>query len=207
MDHLQASVPMMPKEFQQVATFDECDLRGIHDFRRQFVRFAGHRGTQSQNFAGAGDPQHQALTVFGANRQFDAAFTQYEDAARRTSLMEQRLAALEVRQGLDAVKVLQGLRREIAKDTIRAPFALKTASMMRCAFHKRCYRSPSSIETVTAVTNYRDALVSSKGQRTSQERTTRTAMLSRLFVYDALAIDFSAALLRISSVEPFAITI
>ncbi len=79
---------------------------------------------------------------------------------------------------------------------------METATIGRCALHMRSYRSPRSKETVTPVTNYRDGLFVEEAKRTTADIPDPNKR-----TYEALAIDFSAALFLISSVDPFDITI
>jgi len=73
--------------------------------------------------------------------------------------MEQGFASRHLTNGLDAVESEECISGKIAKDAVRAQFAIETATLVGCALHVRSYRSVSSKETVTTVTNYRDGLV------------------------------------------------
>jgi len=116
--------------------------------------------------------------------------------------VKQDLASSYRENGLDAVEGKEGLSRKVTKNAVRTYFAVETATIVRCALHMRCYRSPRSQETVTVVTNYRDGLFVEEAKRTTTSNPDPMPT-----TYDALAIDFRAALFRINKVDPFDITI
>jgi hypothetical protein len=207
---LQTGFAMLAKKLQQVLALDERDLRVIHDLSRKLIGLAGHGGAQAQDFSGRGDTQHEPLARLRADGKLGAALAKDKDAARGAAFVEQGLASRHLANRLDAVESEEGIGRKVAKNTVRTQFAVKTATLMRCALHMRSYRSPLSKETVTVVTNYRDGLFDVEVITHHREptRTIFQSLTSAAYsIYDVLAIDFSAALLRISSVEPFAMTI
>lgn len=159
MNYLQTSLAMFAEELQQVLALDEGNLRIVHYFGCQFVRFARHGCAQAKYFAGSRHPEHQPLPRFGANRQLRATFAQDKNAARGASLMEQRFTSGDLADRFDAVECDEGIGGKIAKNAVRAQFAIETARLVGCALHVRSYRSPLSKETVTTVTNYRDGLL------------------------------------------------
>lgn len=164
---MQASFAMIVKEFQEVLALDEGDLRTVHCFGRQLVRFAGHGGAEAEDFAGSGNAQHKPFAMLGADRKLYTAFAEDIDSSRRTALVKKRLAAGDIDDILDAVECQEGVGRKVAKNAVRTKLAFETAALMRCALHMRSYRSPWSKETVTVVTNYRDGLFVVEAIRTT----------------------------------------
>lgn len=125
MDDLQACLAMVTKKAKDVLALHKNDLRGIERFGSDLVRLAGKGGTQTQDFAGAGDAEHQALAVLRANRQLGATIAKNENAASLPSLGKESSAPRKQTDALDGVEGLQCVRGEIAEDPVGPKLATK----------------------------------------------------------------------------------
>jgi hypothetical protein len=107
MNYLEAGIPVVTQEAQEVLALDENHLRGVKGLCGNLVGLTRQRGTQTENFTRAGYPEHQALAVFRANREFRASIAKNEDATRLPAFREQSSAPGKQTNALDGVEGLQ----------------------------------------------------------------------------------------------------
>src|SRR5689334_11785004 len=121
-----------------------------------FIRLGGKRGYQSENFARLGDPQNQSFSFAGAYGELHFSFAKQEDSLRFLLLHEKDGAFRISGTGLHQLKLLDGVRRNLAKESGFPELANLTALVHLETIRSTHFNSPSLLRDAGAALPWRD---------------------------------------------------
>lgn len=142
---------MLTQEFHEFLAAHEYDLGRVEQFRRNFIWSPRHGRTEPQDFAWACDTKHQAFAIFGTDRQFGATVTQDVNTARGATLGKQHRTLRLIRDILDGIECLKGIRWHVAEQPIRSKIAVE-ATRLDYTFHDITVYFSYRSDAVIAVT-------------------------------------------------------
>jgi hypothetical protein len=118
---------VLVEKVEQVFAADGSHLHTVQGFGRDLVAAAGDGSAEPQHLTRASHSNRHAAATFGANREPDTAFAQQENATSRLPFPKQNGSFRADLDGFDPVEGFESIGLQIAKDPIRALYAIETA--------------------------------------------------------------------------------
>src|SRR5689334_19465145 len=146
----------MRQKPHEIVAVDVNHMTWPQSFGGHFIRFGGKRGYQSENFARLGNPQNQSFSFAGADGELHFSLAEQEDSLRFLLLHEKDGAFRISGTGLHQLKILNGVRRNLTKESGFPEFANLTALAHLETIRSTHFNSPSLLRDAGAALPWRD---------------------------------------------------